>query len=173
MYFRLRNLLKYINFTNYLPSLLLIDKIHNVKNNEKIYTLSNYNHKILKIELKNKRIEHMSLLWSSIKNPPIPSPIPFYSKFPKQELPILVMDSTRSLRMLLLHKFPGAPVKCKLCHELIHSYLSHRSKCIALPDDYYDKFLEIDGIKNIDWIYLNNKTYIYNFITEIRYTFSG
>ena len=41
---------------------------------------------------------------------PIPSPIPFYSKYPKKILPILVIDSTRSLRMLL-HKFPNASVK--------------------------------------------------------------
>ena len=74
--------------------------------------------------------------------------------------------------MLILNKFPGAPNNCKLCHQTIHSYLKHRNKCIALPDDYYDKFLELDKIKNINWEHINNKDCICNLASELRLTFS-
>lgn len=169
--YRLKNLIKIPKFVNYMPSLLIKNNIYILNGKEEVEETSNLNYKEIKTQFKIKRKNQMEAIWNSLQNPPIPSPVSFYTKYPKKILPILVLDSSRSLRMLLINKYPGSPVKCKLCHIVIHSYLQHRSKCLALPEELYEKFLQIDQIKVIDWINLERKT-LCDIVIDIMRTFS-
>ena len=50
--------------------------------------------------------------------------------------------------------------------------VSHIPKCIALPEQYYEKFLEVKKIKTINWNEINNRNYLLDVLKEIRNTFS-
>lgn len=114
----------------------------------------------------------MNNSWNLLQNHPIPSPVPYYTKYPKLLIPILTDNSSRTIRTLIFNKFPGAPVTCRLCHQTLHSYMSHRSKCIALPDCEYDKFLELDTIKSTDWKIIQDKEHICHLASELRNIFT-
>lgn len=172
MIYRLISLANLNSHKKYLPSLLIKNKLHPLGKIDEINELVSLDIKVMYKKLQEIKSDNMAKLWNLLKNRPIPSPVDHYIKHPKQMIPILTKCSSRTIRTMIFNKFPGAPVTCKLCHQTLHSYMSHRSKCLALPDNEYDKFLELDTIKSIDWNLITDKEYICNLAVELRNIFT-
>ena len=102
------------------------------------------------------RYEYMKCIYSSIPNPFIPDPSTnFYNKTYKY-LPILDINTHRLLRLMVLKKFPGVEIECRLCKDRTRSYFKHINECLCINELLY-KFLPLKQINTTDWKNIPNK----------------
>ena len=101
-------------------------------------------------QYKEKRYEHMKEIYSNIHNPFIPDPSSNFHENIYKYLPILDIKSHRLLRLMVLKKFPGVEVACKLCNELTRSFFKHIDECSALNPSVKTQFLQLKALNSQD-----------------------
>ena len=114
-------------------------------------------------KLRYARYEYMKSIYSNIPNPFIPDPsLNFYNKTYKY-LPILDITTHRLIRLMVLKKYPGVEIECRLCKTVTRSYFKHINDCICINEELYDKFLPLKQLSITDWKNINNKNDLISF----------
>jgi hypothetical protein len=94
---------------------------------------------------------------------------PVISLDPIKLAPILI-ENKRILNCYVFNRYSGKPIRCKLCNETIHNYLSHLHKCEKVTETRKDYFSPIQLLKTTQWtdIAPSPKTKILILLVELK-----
>ena len=113
----------------------------------------------------------MKSIYSNIPNPIIPDPSSNFHNKSYKYLPILDINTHRLLRLMVLKKFPGVEIECRLCKNPTRSYFKHINECICINEELYDKFLPLKFINNTDWNNIPNKNNLIRLCIQLHILF--
>jgi hypothetical protein len=84
-------------------------------------------------------------------------PQPYLGKI-GTELAAIMNSNSRILHCYTFNRYPGQPIRCKKCREIMHNYVSHLNKCSKTKKERLAYYQKLGRLKQHDWKDLNHET---------------